>query len=61
MTIEHQSRLKRVVYQNEMDRAELKRLRSAQDAALNKGDTPEAIRIGRDITALTRQMENPRG
>ena len=41
--------------------AELARLRNAQDAALNKGDTPLALAIGRDITTLTKQMENPRG
>ena len=41
--------------------AELTRLRNLQDAALTRGDTPTAIKIGRDITNLTRQMENPRG
>ena len=41
--------------------AELARLRNAQDAALTRGDTPKALAIGRDITKLTRQMENPRG
>ena len=40
--------------------AELARLRDLQDAALNKGDTPEAIKIGRDITTLTKQMEGKR-
>ena len=41
--------------------AELARLRNLQDAALTRGDTPLALAIGRDITKLTRQMENPRG
>ena len=37
--------------------AELARLRNAQDAALNKGDTPKALAIGREITSLTKRME----
>ena len=37
--------------------AELARLRNLQDAALNRGDTPTAIKIGRDITNLTKRME----
>ena len=41
--------------------AALTRLRNLQDAALNKGDTPEAIKIGRDITNLTRRMEARNG
>ena len=38
--------------------AELARLRDLQDAALARGDTPLAIKIGRDITNLTRRMES---
>ena len=41
--------------------AELARLRNLQDAALQQGDTPEAIKIGRDITNLTRRMEARNG
>jgi len=36
---------------------ELARLRHLQDAALTKGDTPEAIRLGRQIITLTKRME----
>ena len=42
-------------------RAWLLRLRAMQDAALTRGDTPEAIKIGRDITNLTRRMEARNG
>ena len=41
--------------------AELARLRNLQDAALTRGDTPTAIKIGRDITNLTRRMEARNG
>ena len=37
--------------------AELARLRGLQDAALTRGDTPTAIKIGRDITNLIKRME----
>ena len=40
--------------------AELARLRNLQDAALNRGDTPLAIQIGRGITNLTKRMEAQR-
>ena len=40
--------------------AALTRLRAMQDAALNRGDTPTAIKIGRDITNLTKRMEAQR-
>ena len=41
--------------------AELARLRNLQDAALTRGDTPTAIKIGRDITNLTKRMESHNG
>ena len=40
--------------------AELARLRDLQDAALARGDTPTAIKLGRDITRLTKAMEAQR-
>ena len=40
--------------------AELARLRNLQDSALARGDTPTAIKLGRDITNLIKQMDGTR-